>query len=95
MLIQIQNYDTPLYWYYVNWYMPGYNSTIAPVAAVQNYGQLSTLSYTAVPVGASVRVINNGANKFEIYLRTGLDPAKDWSRVGLEDGTIQIIWKNL
>jgi hypothetical protein len=87
-LVQVQSYDTSLYWYYVNWYLPGYNSSIAPVAAVQNYGQLATLSYAAVPIGASVRVIANGSGKWEIYLRTGTNPATGWQRVGLEDGTI-------
>ena len=88
MLTQVQSYDTSLYWYYVNWYEPGYNSSIAPVAAVQNYGLLSTLSYSIAPIGSSVRVISNGAGKFEIYIRTGVNPATDWRRVGLEDGTI-------
>jgi len=88
LLVQVQSYVTSLYWYYINWYLPGYNSSIAPVAAVQNYGQLATLSYTTAPVNSSVRVIDNGAGKWEIYLRTGLDAANDWTRVGLEDGTI-------
>jgi hypothetical protein len=88
LLTQVQSYDTSLYWYYVNWYEPGYNSTTAPVAAVQNYGLLSTLSYETAPIGSSVRVISNGIGKFEIYIRTGIDPATDWRRVGLEDGTI-------
>ena len=88
-LSKVQSYDTPLYWYPVNWYLPGYNSTTAPKAAVANYAGLETLSYTTVPVGASARVINNGFGKYEIYLRTGLNPATDWTRVGLEDGTIQ------
>ena len=88
MLIQVQSYNTPLYWYYVNWYLTGYNPTIPAVAAVQNFGQLSSLTYTTAPVGSSVRVISNGAGKWEIYLRTGLNPAVDWQRVGLEDGTI-------
>ena len=87
-LTYVQSYDTSLYWYYVNWYLPGYNPSIAPVAAVQNYGQLSTLSYTTAPVGSSVRVIANGAGKWEIYLRIGVSPATGWQRVGLEDGTI-------
>ena len=87
-LTQFQSYDTPLYWYYVNWWLPGYNSSIAPVAAVQNYGQLVTLTYETAPVGSSVRVISNGAGKWEIYLRTGPNPATNWQRVGLEDGTI-------
>jgi len=88
MLNRVQAYYTPDYWYYINWYLAGYNSTIAPVAAVQNYGQLSTLSLTTAPVGSSVRVIANGAGKWEIYLRTGIDPVTGWTRVGLEDGTI-------
>jgi len=87
-LTQVQSYDTSLYWYYVNWYLTGYNSSIAPVAAVQNYGQLSTLSLTTAPVGSSVRVVANGAGKWEIYLRIGVSPATGWQRVGLEDGTI-------
>ena len=87
-LIQVQSYNTPSYWYYINWYLPGYNSTVAPVAAVQNYGQLSTLTYAQAPVGSSVRVITNGSGKWEIYLRAGLNPVTDWQRVGLEDGTI-------
>ena len=87
-LTRVQAYYTPDYWYYINWYLPGYNSTVAPVAAVQNYGQLSTLSLTTAPVGSSVRVVANGAGKWEIYLRTGIDPVTGWTRVGLEDGTI-------
>ena len=88
-LIQVQSYDTPLYWYYINWYLPGYNSSTATQAAVVNYAALSTLSYTTVPIGASARVTNNGSGKWEIYQRTGTNPATDWIRVGLEDGTIQ------
>jgi hypothetical protein len=88
VLTQVQSYDTSLYWYYVNWYLPGYNPSVAPVAAVQNYGQLSTLSLTTAPVGSSVRVVANGAGKWEIYLRVGVSPAIVWQRVGLEDGTI-------
>jgi hypothetical protein len=84
-LTQVQSYNTPLYWYYINWYLPGYNSSIAPVAAVQNYGQLSTLSLSTAPVGSSVRVNSNGEGKYEIYLRSTAD---GWTRVGLEDGTI-------
>jgi hypothetical protein len=94
-LTQVQSYNTPLYWYYINWYLPGYNSSIAPVAAVQNYGQLLTLSSATAPVGSSVRVNSNGEGKYEIYLRSGVDSTNDWTRVGLEDGTIafdQSLW---
>jgi hypothetical protein len=90
-LVQVQNYDTPLYWNYVNWYLPGYNSSIQPVATVANTAGLQTLSLTTAPVGSSVKVTANGQGKFEIYLRTVLG----WDRVGLEDGTIEfssLLW---
>ena len=83
-LVRIQNYDTRLYWNYINWYQPGYNSTIQPIAQVPNRSSLDTLTLSSAPVGSSVKVTANGQGKFEIYLRelTG------WTRVGLEDGTI-------
>ena len=90
-LVQVQNYDTPLYWNYINWYLPGYNSSIQPIATVANTAGLQTLSLTQAPVGSSVKVTANGQGKFEIYLRT----ATGWDRVGLEDGTIEfssVLW---
>jgi hypothetical protein len=85
ILIQIQNYSTPRYWYHIDWYLPGYNSTIQPIAEVPNYSALSTLNLFTAPVGSSVKVTANAQGKFEIYLRTDLG----WDRVGLQDGTIQ------
>ena len=90
-LVQVQNYDTPLYWNYINWYLPGYNSSIQPIATVANTAGLQTLSLTQAPVGSSVKVTANGQGKFEIYLRT----ATGFDRVGLEDGTIKfssVLW---
>ena len=83
LLIQVQNYDTKKYWNYVNWYLPGYNSSIKPVAEVPNYSGLATLN---LPIGVSVEVTSNSAGKFEIYRNT----VTGWERVGLQDGTIQI-----
>ena len=83
MLYRVQNYSTPDYWSYIDWYQPGYNSSIKPVAEVPNFSALTTLT---VPVGSSVRVKANAQGKFEIYLRTDLR----FERVGLQDGTIEI-----
>ena len=80
-LLRVQTYDTRDYWNYIDWYLPGYNSSIKPVAQVATYTALDTIS---VPVGSSVKVTSNAQGKFEIYLRTLLG----WDRVGLEDGTI-------
>ena len=84
-LVRIQNYDTRLYWNHITWYLPGYNSTVQPISQVPNRSSLDTLTLTAAPIGSSVKVTANSQGKFEIYLRelTG------WTRVGLEDGTIE------
>ena len=87
-LVRIQNYDTPLYWNYINWYLPGYNSSIQPIATVPNVSGLQTLSVSTAPVGSSVKVLANGIGKWEIYLRTAAGTGTDWQRVGLENGTI-------
>jgi hypothetical protein len=84
-LVRVENYDTRLYWYYINWYLPGYNSTKQPIAEVPVYSALNRLTLTEAPIGSSVKVTANAQGKFEIYLRTDLG----WERVGLEDGTIQ------
>ena len=86
-LVRVQSYDTPLYWNYINWYLPGYNSSVQPLVTVPNTAGLQTLSIAQVPIGSSVKVTANGQGKYEIYLRTGITSA-GWQRVGLEDGTI-------
>jgi hypothetical protein len=82
-LVLVQNYYTPDYWSYINWYRPGYNSSIRPVLEVPNVASLDAVT---VPVGASVKVTANSRGKFEIYLRE----LNRFERVGLEDGTIEI-----
>ena len=84
-LIRVQNYDTRRYWSYIDWYQPGYNSTLNPVATVVNYAGLSGLTLAIAPVGSSAKVTNAPAGKYEIYQRT----LTSWDRVGLEDGTIE------
>lgn len=90
-LVRVQNYDTRRYWNTIDWYEPGYNRTIQPVAEVQNYSDLDTLTLSQAPVGSSVKVTANAQGKFEIYVRIDLG----WNRVGLQNGTIEIkeeIW---
>jgi len=95
-LIQVQSYDTPLYWNHIDWYLPGYNNSVQPVATVANTSDLQTLSLDTAPIGSSVKVSNiNGNGKFEIYLRVGIGSSDGWQRVGLQDGTIafdEVLW---
>jgi hypothetical protein len=83
VLVKVQNFNTPDYWDYVNWYRPGYNASIKPVAEVPTFSSLDTID---VPIGSSVKVTANAQGKFEIYLLTDTG----WERVGLEDGTIRV-----
>jgi len=83
ILFRVQNFNTPDYWSYIDWYLPGYNSSIKPVAEVNNFSELTTLN---VPIGSSVQVKANAQGKFEIYLRTDVG----YERVALQDGTIEI-----
>jgi hypothetical protein len=90
-LVRVQNFDTRKYWSYIDWYQPGYNNSIQPIAEVDNVTSLDTLGLSVAPIGSSVRVTANAQGKFEIYLRTDLG----WDRVGLEDGTIEfsaVLW---
>ena len=96
-LVRIQNYDTPLYWNYINWYLPGYNTATQPIAQVQNSGDLLSLSLSQAPIGSSVQVTNyGGQTQWEIFLRIAGDRTiSDWTRVGLQDGTIafsEVLW---
>lgn len=87
-LVRIQNYFTPNYWFHIDWYQPGYNRDIQPIAEVPVASALGTLNVFAAPVGSSVKVTANAQGKFEIYVRTDPTPS-GWERVGLQDGTIQ------
>ena len=90
-LVRIQNYDTPLYWNYITWYLPGYNSSTQITVTVANYADLSTLTLATAPIGSSVKVTTNSQGKFEIYQRT----ITGWTRVALQDGTIafdSVLW---
>ena len=88
-LIRVQNYDTRRYWQHIDWYEPGYNSSVNPLVSVPNRTALDTVSLLDVPVGGSAQVQSNGQGKFEIYLRTSAVPSTGWTRVGLQDGTIE------
>jgi len=82
VLTRVQGYNTLDYWSYIDWYLPGYNSSTKVVAEVPVYASLNTLT---VSVGSSVRVTANAQGKWEIYLLTDTG----WNRVGLQDGTIE------
>ena len=85
-----QQYNTADYWEYINWWAPGYNNSTQTTIQVPIYGDLITL--TNVLTNTLVKVEQNGAGKYEIYRYDG---AGVWTRIGLQNGTIQfksVLW---
>lgn len=76
-------YDTTDYWQYVNWWADGYDDNTKSAVQVPLYADLFTLS---VANNTLVTVETNGDGKFEVYRYNGNNI---WTRVGLENGTIE------
>jgi hypothetical protein len=76
-------YNTKDYWEYINWWAPGYNNSTRAFVQVPLYADLAGLTVTA---GTLVKVDNNGTGSFEFYRYDGNNV---WSRIGLENGTIE------
>ena len=82
-LVRVQNFDTKLYWSYIDWYAPGYDPLTRILTEVPVYSSLATLS---VPVNSVVKVTANSQGKWELYQFSNNNL---WVRVGLQDGTIE------
>ena len=80
---QGEKYNTANYWQYINWWAVGYDNNTRSVIQVPLYADLSTLSVTTNTI---VTVENNGSGKFEVYRYDG---SGVWTRIGLENGTIE------
>ena len=76
-------YSTRDYWDYVNWWAPGYDNNTKAVIQVAIYADLSTLN---VPVNTIVSVAANSSGAQETYR---YDDAGIWTRIGLQNGTIE------
>ena len=76
-------FDTPKYWNTINWWAPGYNDNTKSSLQVAIYADLSTLN---VPIGTIVTVAANSSGNAETYIYQG---ASVWTRIGLENGTIE------
>ena len=95
-LARVQNYDTKLFWYYVDWKGTTLDGTLYSVAnkpevEVAVYSDL--LALQNLSDGEYAQVAANSFNKIEIYQYSVA--SGEWTRVYLEDGTIAIsetIW---
>ena len=76
-------FNTSDYWEYIYWWADGYNNNTKVDVEVARYYGLATL---AVFEGLIAGVTANSDGKREVYVYSGTA----WTRVGLEQGTIQI-----
>jgi hypothetical protein len=83
LFAQGEFYNTTDYWEYVNWWATGYDDNTKSALQVSIYADLAALN---VATGTLVTVEQNGEGKFEVYRYDG---SGVWTRVGLENGTIQ------
>ena len=71
------------FWYTVDWYADGYSSKTTVNYSVDRFADVYKLTLINNDI---IKVINNGANRFEIYKYEN----NQFNLIGLEDGTIQI-----
>ena len=76
-------FDVANYWEFVNWWAPGYNDSTRATLQVPLYADLVELR---VSPGTIVKVEQNGQGLFEVYR---YDDNGVWTRIGLENGTLQ------
>ena len=82
-------YNTADYWTYVNWWLPTtnpvgqYNNNTKSTVSVAIYADLAKLN---VDINTIATVEANGDGKWEMYR---FDGNGVWTRIGLENGTIQ------
>jgi len=78
-----EQYNTPAYWEYVNWWVLGYDDNTKATLQVAQYADLSSLSVPTNTI-VSVAASNNGNSATYRY-----DGAGIWTRIGLTNGTIR------
>lgn len=84
LLSRVQNYDTSLYWAFVDWYRPGFNPSTRISLEVPVFSSLVALD---VAEGTTVKVSANSQGQWELYQLTN----SEWQRVGLQGGTIEFL----
>jgi len=86
--LAVQAYNTPNYWYYVDWYLPdsGVTSNTIPNYVVQTENERDQYAGTN---GVIVKVNNRGDGYWALYKWVGTTIGA-WVTVGYENGTIQI-----
>lgn len=82
---RVQGYNTPNYWSYVDWYLPGSGVTQSTIPSYTVPDISGRVAYDNQE-GKVVKVLNTGSGRWAMYKRV----AGEWVTVGYQDGTIEI-----
>jgi len=87
--LQVQAYNTPNYWYYVDWYLKdsGVTSNTIPDYTVDTTADRTPYEGQD---GVVVKVDNIGDGRWALYKWITSTNVSEWVTVGYQDGTIQI-----
>ena len=87
--IQVQSYNTPNYWYFIDWYLPGSGVTASTIPTYTVPDLASRITYAGVN-NVVVKVLNIGDGRWALYKWATTNNVDGWITVGYQDGTIQI-----
>ena len=86
-----KSYDTRDYWYYVDWYAPGYNQFTAIDYSVSIFSDLQSIS---ARIGDTIKVRYGDNGQWVLLSRYSLIDSLDWTKTykifGIQNGTIQL-----
>lgn len=92
-------YDTNVFWKYADWWAPGYSNNTKIVLEVQYYSDLQKILPNKIINGAEtivaglqngliVKVAGTSSGNYEVYV---YDEVTGWIRIGLQNGTVQLL----
>ena len=83
LLSRVQSYRTSDYWEFVDWYAPGFNSSVKPNYTVNTFADLSNIALKSEDI---VKIKNNGKGK---WVLVQVFP-NIVTTIGIESGTIAL-----
>jgi hypothetical protein len=93
ILLQVQTYNTNLYWSRVDWYATGYNFSIINGQNVLVFDTLEDRNnYTGIQENQLVKVIDNGDGRWAAYIfNQTVGSTQDWSLVAHQEATVNFL----
>lgn len=93
ILVQVQTYNTNLYWTRVDWYAAGYSSAIITGQNVEVFDNIQERNnFEGIEVGQLVRVLDNSDGRWAAYVFNGLiGNTQDWTLVAHQEATVNFL----